>query len=223
ASESAGTIAHATTMVQQAPSTSTLGESSTAPSAQSAIQIAPAVTPSTAISVPAPSLPATRLWLSYLAPLFLLGWTAGTLFFLGPWNLNTMRFAGWVRRASVLTDSGWNAQVRALSGELGIERHVALLVSDEIEVPITAGVLFPKIVLSPEYAEWSSTRRLAILNHELAHVRRLDALTQLLVQVTIALYWFHPLVWLTARAMRAERERACDDQVLASGTKASDY
>src|SRR5262249_8139242 len=37
ASESAGTIAHATTVVQQAPSPSTLGESSTAPSAQSAI------------------------------------------------------------------------------------------------------------------------------------------------------------------------------------------
>src|SRR5215467_6556948 len=147
ASESARAVGHPTTTVQPAPSVSRQVEPSTAFSAQSAIQIAPAVAPSTAISVPAHSLPAARPWLSYLAPLFLLGWTAGTLFFLGRWSLNTLRLSGLVRRASVLTDSGWNAQVRALSGELGIERHVALLVSDEIEVPITAGVLFPKIVL----------------------------------------------------------------------------
>src|SRR5437588_4062278 len=83
--------------------------------------------------------------------------------------------------------------------------------------------MFPKIVLSPEYAEWSALRRSAILNHELAHIRRLDAFTQLLAQMATALYWFHPLVWLMARAMRAERERACDDHVLAAGTKPSDY
>src|SRR6185312_10045129 len=100
---------------------------------------------------------------------------------------------------------------------------VALLVSDELEVPITAGIMFPKVVLSPDYAEWSPQRRSAILNHELAHIRRLDAFTLTLAQITTALYWFHPLVWFMVRAMRAERERACDDQVLASGTKASEY
>jgi hypothetical protein len=134
-----------------------------------------------------------------------------------------MRMTALVRRAGVLTDSGWNAQVRALSGNLGIRRHVALLVSDEIEIPITTGIIFPRIILSPDYAEWLPMRRSAILNHELAHIQRLDALTQSLAELATALYWFHPLVWLMARAMRAERERACDDQVLAAGTKASDY
>lgn len=157
-------------------------------------------------------------------PKLLLGlWIAGALFFLARWRLNAMRLAALVRRASVLTDSGWNAQVRALCAELGIHRHVALLVSDEIEVPITTGIMFPRIVLSPDYPDWSPTRRSAILNHELAHVRRLDAFTQALANVVASLYWFHPLVWLTVLAMRAERERACDDQVLAAGTKASDY
>src|ERR1043166_2202203 len=150
-------------------------------------------------------------------------WIAGALFFLARWRLNTMRLAALVRRAAVLTDSGWNAQVRALSADLGIDRHVALLVSDEIEVPITTGVMFPRVVLSLDYPEWSATRRAAILNHELAHIKRLDALTQALANVATSLYWFHPLVWLMARAMRVERERACDDHVLAAGTKASDY
>ena len=162
--------------------------------------------------------------ISIFLPKFLLGlWIAGALFFLVRWRLNAMRLAALVRRADVLTDSGWNAQVRAISAELGIDRHVALLVSDEIEVPITTGIMFPRIVLSLDYPEWSPMRRSAILNHELAHIKRLDAFTQALANLAASVYWFHPLVWLMVRAMRAERERACDDHVLATGTKASDY
>src|SRR5689334_16644157 len=83
--------------------------------------------------------------------------------------------------------------------------------------------MFPRVVLSLDYPELSPTRRAAIHNHELAHIKRLDAFTQALANLATSLYWFHPLVWLMARAMRAERERACDDHVLAAGTKASDY
>jgi beta-lactamase regulating signal transducer with metallopeptidase domain len=162
--------------------------------------------------------------ISIFIPRLLLGlWIAGALFFFLRWRVNAMRLAALVRRADVLTDSGWNAQVRAISAELGIDRHVALLVSDEIEVPITTGIMFPRIVLSLDYPEWSPMRRSAILNHELAHIKRLDAFTQALANLAASVYWFHPLVWLMVRAMRAERERACDDHVLATGTKASDY
>src|SRR5438270_283210 len=74
--------------------------------------------------------------LAKLLPKLLIGlWLVGALFFLMRWRLNTMRLARLIRRAGVLTDSGWNAQVRALAADLGISRHVALLISDEIEVP----------------------------------------------------------------------------------------
>src|SRR6185312_7997964 len=101
--------------------------------------------------------------------------------------------------------------------------HVALLVSRETDVPLTAGIFYPAIVLPPDFLEWSPLRRDAILYHELAHINRMDALTQVIAEVATTLYWWNPLVWLTARAMRADREHACDDTVLASGTKASDY
>ena len=39
-----------------------------------------------------------------------------------------------------------------------------------------------------------------------------------------ALYWFNPLAWLAAARMRVERERACDDLVVALGqTRPSEY
>ena len=59
--------------------------------------------------------------------------------------------------------------------------------------------------------------------HELAHIKRRDATAQLLTQVACALHWFNPLVWFAAWRLDVERERACDDLVLASGVRASAY
>src|SRR5580765_695186 len=99
----------------------------------------PTLSVSSEPTVSTPSL-AARISV-YLPRILLVLWIAGAIFFLARWRLNIMRMTALVRRAGVLTDSGWNAQVRALSGNLGIRRHVALLVSDEIEIPITTGII----------------------------------------------------------------------------------
>jgi hypothetical protein len=62
-----------------------------------------------------------------------------------------------------------------------------------------------------------------VLAHELAHVRRLDALTLWAARLATALYWFLPPVWTAARRMMDEGERACDDAVLRAGTLPSAY
>src|SRR5262249_20742962 len=102
-------------------------------------------------------------------------------------------------------------------------RKIRLLESKETEVPLATGILHPKVILPPDHGEWSEVRRSAVLHHEIAHIKRIDALTHTVAHAATVLYWFHPLTWLTVWAMRAEREHACDDQVLAAGTKASDY
>jgi hypothetical protein len=62
-----------------------------------------------------------------------------------------------------------------------------------------------------------------VLLHELAHVRRLDCVTQPLAHLAVALHWFNPLAWLALRRLTAEREQACDDMVIAAGERASNY
>lgn len=98
-----------------------------------------------------------------------------------------------------------------------------VLISNEIEIPITYGVFRPAIVFPSAAADWPAERFDLVLAHEMAHVERFDCLTQLMAEAVCALYWFHPLVWLAAAQFRKERERACDDAVLNQGTKSSDY
>jgi hypothetical protein len=88
---------------------------------------------------------------------------------------------------------------------------------------MTWGIVRPKVLLPAEASAWSEERRRLVLTHEIGHAARFDAFTQAVAQVALALAWFHPLAWLAVRRLAEERERACDDLVLRSGTRASRY
>ena len=72
-------------------------------------------------------------------------------------------------------------------------------------------------------SSWDAAQLRSVLMHELAHIRRRDTAVQCLTQIACALHWFNPLVWLAAWRLHVERERACDDLVLASGVRPSEY
>jgi hypothetical protein len=88
---------------------------------------------------------------------------------------------------------------------------------------MTWGVRHAKVLLPASCDRWTNDQRRQVLLHELAHVKRRDCLTHTVAQLSCLFYWFNPLVWMAARRMRVERERACDDQVLVTGVKASSY
>ena len=105
----------------------------------------------------------------------------------------------------------------------GVTRPVRLLRSRAVPVPATWGVRRPVIALPAAAATWTPERLRLVLVHELVHVRRQDVLVEALLWLAGALYWFHPAVWLAAARVRLERERACDEAVIATGARASDY
>ena len=157
------------------------------------------------------------------ASALLIAWAVVAVSLLARLLLGLFRLSRLTRHAEPVQDSEWLAHLDDAARTLGLTRAVRLLRSDRIAVPLTWGVFRPALLLPADCDEWSTERRRAVLIHELAHAARWDFATQLGAELCGALYWFNPLTWVALRALRAERERACDDRVLATGTRASAY
>ena len=103
----------------------------------------------------------------------------------------------------------------ALTTEAGLNpASVRLLLTRQSRVPMTWGLISPRIILPQESSHWPQDRLELVLRHELAHITRRDTLWTLLVHLSGMLLWFHPVVWAMLRTFAAEREAACDDLAL---------
>ena len=153
----------------------------------------------------------------------LLVWGIGASVLLGRFGLHMLR--AWIitRHAELLADARHVAEVAHLARRLGIRRRLRVLCSPAVSMPMTWGLWRPVVMLPHRARLWSDERRRVVLLHELAHIKRWDYLVHLATQVTRALYWFNPLIWVAARRIHVEQERACDDQVLQAGAGACDY
>ena len=153
----------------------------------------------------------------------LASWALLSLLMLLRLAIASLRVSSWRRSSTPVEDARWLTLLHRLAREYGIARPVLLLENGRTDIPVTWGTVYPVILLPATADDWDEEQRVAVLTHELAHIKRFDALSQLFGQIALAVLWFHPLVWVAVRSMRLEREHACDDFVLASGTRASRY
>lgn len=82
---------------------------------------------------------------------------------------------------------------------------------DELPSPFAMGIFHPVIYI-PFGLE--ACRREMILLHEQYHIRRWDHLVKVFASVLLAVYWFHPLVWLSWVILCRDMEMSCDEKVL---------
>src|SRR2546423_305685 len=145
-------------------------------------------------------------------------WFIGALLVLLRLAFGTWRVGQLARDGARVEDGVWLSLTQRLANRLGVTRPLTLLRGERLAVPVTWGIIYPAVLLPQDSDNWSEERRRFVLVHEMAHVKRFDALTQLLAQVAVAIFWFDPLVWVAAHQMRVEREHACDDYVLRDRT-----
>lgn len=94
----------------------------------------------------------------------------------------------------------------------GIKKPMELWVNPLISSPLLMGFFHPCIVLPR--ADYSEEDFQYIALHELIHYKRGDMFYKWLVQITVCLHWFNPLVHLMGREIARACEFSCDEAVL---------
>lgn len=130
-------------------------------------------------------------------------WLVGAAIVLGRALIAQLRVASAARRATPAP-----AHARALLAAF-TRRPPRLVVGHTAIGPHVVGLVRPIIVIPPALLD-DHTVLCAALLHELAHVRRRDALARVVQLVAGAVFFFWPVVRLVNRRLDLSREAACD-------------
>ena len=116
------------------------------------------------------------------------------------------------------------SEALAASAPLQIQAPIPVRETSTTLEPGIVGI-FPSILLLPAgiAAQLAPEQLQTIIAHELCHWRRKDNLTAAVHMLVETLFWFHPLVWWVGGKMLLERERACDEEVIETGSDRQTY
>lgn len=96
--------------------------------------------------------------------------------------------------------------------------------SDDVAIPIAAGVFAPMVVLPTHVLGTLDDDELdCIVQHERAHIRRMDIGANVVHRVIEACLFFNPWVYVIGRELIKEREAACDDWAVHANGHAARY
>jgi beta-lactamase regulating signal transducer with metallopeptidase domain len=194
------------------------GQPSFSPAVTGSLSV-PAVQAWTVSTLPESGNPAltarVETFVSSRLPWFVGFWVVGVLLLGTRLVLRTAWTTRLTRDGLTEVEGSWHRAVDRLRKKLDLTRTVRLYESALVQVPTVVGWLKPVILVPTSVFLGLTYRQIeAILAHELAHVRRHDALVNLLQSVVETLFFYHPAVWWISGRIRIEREHCCDDMAL---------
>jgi beta-lactamase regulating signal transducer with metallopeptidase domain len=128
------------------------------------------------------------------------------------------------RRDSKSMSAALLALCREMQNRLGITRAIRYCESLHLDAPAVVGWFRPVVLLPISALTGLTELQLrAVIAHELAHIRRLDAFCNLFQVAAETLLFYHPAVWWLSKRIRAERENCCDDVALAVCGNPAEY
>lgn len=147
-------------------------------------------------------------------------WAIGAASMVGLWFV---RFTRLRPQLTVPSGEEEGAMAQAIASLPG-HPSVRIRLSGTCDEPALRGIIHPVITVPSGLSKsLTASEFQSVLLHELAHARRLDNLAAVFVHCLVCVFWFHPLLWLLERRLNADRERACDELVLACGMKPDVY
>jgi ankyrin repeat protein/beta-lactamase regulating signal transducer with metallopeptidase domain len=151
----------------------------------------------------------TRVWLA-------IGWFIGIIALSLYYLVNALRTQIWLQTRRKSLPSKYKENIESLFITHGVRRMPRIWLLDRISQPFVWGLVRGSIYLPAEMVDKKHTKfHTSLLDHELSHVIRFDALINSLQLIAQAIFWFHPFVWWTNRKIRAEREKCCDEMTIA--------
>lgn len=123
-----------------------------------------------------------------------------------------------IERDAVAADETLLRSIHAAAHEVGLRKTPRVIVSPAVGSPAVTGIFRHSLLLPAGFPEgFADSESRLILLHELTHLKRHDLAVNGLACVLQALHWFNPILWFAFARMRADREEACDAQVLSIG------
>jgi bla regulator protein blaR1 len=151
-------------------------------------------------------------------------WLCGFVLVVCVWYVRWRRISETIQDAAPLREGREVEALRRLECAGGVRNRTEMLLSRASLEPGIFGMARPVLVWPEGISERLEDAHLeAILAHEVWHVRCHDNLAAAIHMVVEAVFWFHPFVWWLGARLVEERERACDEQVLESGSEQQVY
>lgn len=99
-----------------------------------------------------------------------------------------------------------------LGTQIGVNCPVEFYTNELISSPLLIGFFRPCIILPTTNISEDDLKY--TLLHELTHFKRKDMFYKWLVQITICLHWFNPLVYIMGHEISRECELSCDEEMI---------
>src|SRR5262249_20741923 len=140
------------------------------------------------------------------------------------WIMRWRRISSAMKSSVALHQGREVNALRRLEQVGGLRKPIAFLLSRCSLDPGIFGITRPTLIWPEGISTHLDDAHLdAVLAHEVWHVRRHDNLSAMLHMLVEAIFWFHPLVWWLGARLVEERERACDEEVVALGNNRQVY
>lgn len=118
----------------------------------------------------------------------------------------------------------WEEEVIRLAEQIGLRKTVKIMQSGLTKVPLVIGHFKPVILIPLGMITAIRPQEIEMmLLHELAHIKRVDFLVNMLQHMLEVLFFFNPAVLWISSLIRRERENCCDEMVLKNADGKQNY